>query len=135
MVEPATMKLEFRLTPSAGEPNSEVLDDLVKLVRQAVATAPPDMTEIKAEGEFRPPEGEEEKSLRGLESWIKHRIEQAAGASQKLIEQRETISSQPDGMEKLAAEATRAAETVVAAVQRGRLRGVLVTTSGNSTAS
>ncbi len=127
MAEPATMKLEFRLAPSSGEPNPEVLDDLVKLVCQAIATAPPDSPEIKADGEFRPPEGEEEKSLRGLESRIKHRIEQAAGASQKLIAQRETTFGQPDGAAKLATEATRAAEAVVAAVQRARLRGVIVT--------
>lgn len=126
MAKPATMKLEFRLAPSSGEPNTEVLDDLVKLVRQAVATAPPDSPQLETEGEFRPPEGEAEKSLRGLESRIKHRIEQAAGASQKLMGQRETKSSQLDGVEKLATEATRAAEAVVAAVQRARLRGVIV---------
>jgi len=128
MAEPATMKLEFRLAPSSGEPNSEVLDDLVKLVRQAVATAPPDSSRIEADGEFHPPEGEGERSLRGLESRIKHRIEQATGASQKLIEQRETLTHQPDGAAILAAEATRAAEAVVAAVQRARIRGMAVTT-------
>jgi len=128
MAEPATMKLEFRLAPSSGEPNSEVLDDLVKLVRQAVATAPPDSSRIEADGEFHPPEGEGERSLRGLESRIKHRIEQGAGASQKLIEQRETLTHQPDGAAILAAEATRAAEAVVAAVQRARIRGMVVTT-------
>jgi hypothetical protein len=129
MAEPATMKLELRLTPSSGEPNAEVLDDLVKLVRQAVVTAPPDSLKIQTEGEFVPPEGEQEKSLRGLESRIKYRIEQAAGASQMLIEQREATSGQPDGAAKLAAEATFAAQAVVAAVQRARLRGVAVTTS------
>ncbi len=127
MAEPATLKLEFRLAPSSGEPNSEVLDDLVKLVRQAVATAPPDSSRIEADGEFRPAEGEEERSLRGLESRIKHRIEQGAGASQKLIEQHESLTHQPDGAATLTAEATRAAEAVVAAVQRARIRGVIVT--------
>lgn len=123
MAEPATMKLEFRLAPSSGEPNAEVLDDLVKLVRQAVATAPPDSPEIRVDAEFRPAEGEERNLVR-----IIGQIDLAAAAvSPKLIDQREATSSQPNGAEKLATEATRAAEAVVAAVQRARLRGVIVT--------
>lgn len=128
MTEPATMKLELRLAPTAGEPNAEVLDDLVKLIRQAVATAPPDSPDASTEDGFRSPEPDEQKSLRGLESRIKHRIEQAVGTSEKLIGQREAVTAQPDATAKLADEAVHAANAVVAAVQRAKLRGVIVTT-------
>lgn len=128
MDDDARLKLTFRLVPADGRPaDPAVLDDIVRLIRQAVATAPKDAPRVAepAEG-FREPIGDETRDLRGLEARIETRIQQASAASQAAVEKRAELARQPDSREKLADEARVAAERVVAAVQRAVLQRVNV---------
>lgn len=132
MAELANLKLQLRLTPVEGEPDAALLDDLIRLVKQAVATPPAPVTETPA-GEFHPANDEEQKALAGLESKIKHRIEQASAESRQQVEQRAELVQQPDGEQKARDAALVAAQQVVSAVHRAMLRGVIVTTPDSST--
>jgi hypothetical protein len=127
MAELASQKLQMRLTPAEGEPDAALLDDVIRLVKQAVAT-PPATVSAAATGEFYPPTDEERKSLTGLESKIKHRIEQASAESRALVTQRAELLQQPDGEQKAREAALIAAQQVVSAVHRAMLRGVVVNT-------
>ena len=127
MADRASLKLQFRLTPVEGEPDAALLDDLIRLVKQAVATPPVTGIEAPA-GEFHPPTDEERKTLTGLESKIKHRIEQASAASRQQVEQRAELIQQADGEQKAREAALIAAQQVVGAVHRAMLRGMIVTT-------
>jgi hypothetical protein len=124
----AKLRLDLRLVPADDRPaDPVVLDDIVRLIRQAVVTAPEEAPKVTepAEG-FRQPSADENRDLRSLESRIKNRIEQASAESQAVIEKRAETAKQPDGEPRLKDEALRAAEQVVSAVQRAILRGVAV---------
>lgn len=127
MAELASLKLSLRLTPAEGEPDAALLDDLIRLVKQAVATPPVPVTDPPA-GEVHPPTGEAQKALASLESKIKHRIEQASAESRRQVEQRAALVQQPDGEQKARDMALAAAQQVVSAVHRAMLRGVIVST-------
>lgn len=127
MAELASLKLRFRLTPSEGEPDAALLDDLIRLVKQAVATPPTAVIE-SVSGDFHPPTDDVRKALAGLDSQIKHRIEQASAESRQLVEQRAALVQQPDGEQKARDGALAAAQQVVSAVHRAMLRGVIVST-------
>ena len=130
MADDPDRRLDYRLVPADGPADSQVLDDLIRLVRQGIATAPKDAPKVGDGAGFRPPEADERRDLGGVEAKIKHRIEQANWDSQTAVEQRAELVAQPDADEKLASEARRAAELVVAAVQRALLRGVRVEVPG-----
>lgn len=129
MADDAKLKLTFRLVPADGRPaDPVVLDDIVRLIRQAVATAPKEAPTVAAPADgFREPTPDEAQTLRSLEAKIENRIQQASAASQKAVEQRAETALQPDGPEKLAAESLVAAQRVVSAVQRAILQRVAVT--------
>lgn len=126
MGELASLKLQFRLTPAEGEPDSALLDDLIRIVKQAVVTAPSGTPEVPTGGEFRIPSEEEAKSLRGLESKIESRIQVASAESRRQVEQRAELVQQPDGDQKARDATLTAAQQVVSAVHRAMLRGVIV---------
>ncbi len=127
MAELASLKLQLRLSPAEGEPNAALLDDLIRLVKQAVATPPVPVTETPV-AEFHHPTDDEQNTLAGLESKIKHRIEQASAESRQQVEQRAALIQQPDGDQKARDAALMAAQQVVGAVHRAMLRGVIVST-------
>ncbi|HEY1190668.1 MAG TPA: hypothetical protein VGE74_23755 [Gemmata sp.] len=123
MAEDAKQKLELRLVPAEGAPDPVLFDDLVKLIRQGIATAPKQAPQVSTSGAFvSPPDN----SQNALETQIKHRIEQASNASLADIAKRAEVAKQPDGDARLADEALAAAQEVVAAVQRMLLRGIAV---------
>jgi hypothetical protein len=123
MSEDAKRKLDLRLVPAEGEPDAGLLDDLVRLIKQGIVTAPKDVLQVSTAGEFvAPPDN----SQNALESKINHRIEQASEASKADVAKRAEVAVQPDGEHKLADEALAAAQNVVAAVQRAITRGIAV---------
>ncbi|MDY3553979.1 hypothetical protein R5W24_003093 [Gemmata sp. JC717] len=109
--------------PAEGAPDPVVLDDLVKLIRQGVATAPKQAPQMSTAGEFIAPS---DGSQNSLETQVRHRIEQASNASVADVAKRAETAKQPDGEAQLADEALAAAQEVVAAVQRMLLRGIVV---------
>ncbi len=123
MSDDAKLKLDLRLVPAEGEPDAALLDDLIRLIRQGIVTAPKDVPQANTAGEFHPPA---DNSQNALETKIKHRIEQASKASEAEVAKRAEVAKQPDGEAKLAAESLEAARGVVAAVQRAIIRGVAV---------
>lgn len=125
MSEDAKLKLDLRLVPAEGQPDAALLDDLVRLIRQGIITAPPGVTLPITGGEFSKPSGDDN-SQNDLEAKVKHDVEQASNASQGAVEKRAEIAAQPDGDAKLSAEALEAAQAVVAAVQRAMIRGIAV---------
>ena len=127
MAELASLKLELRLVPVSGEPDAALLDDLIRLVKQANATPPVEPT-VSPPGEFHRPTDDERKTLTGLESKIKHRIEQSSAESRQQVEQRAALVQQPDGEQMAREAALLAAQQVVSAVHRAVLRGVVVNT-------
>jgi hypothetical protein len=125
MADEAKLKLGMRLSPANGVPDPVILDDIIRLVRQGILTAPKQAPQIADPLEFRPPdEGEEE--VRALESRIRSRIQKASVESQAAVEKRTALAATPGSEQQLADEARRAAEYVVAAVQGAILRGVKV---------
>ena len=127
MADQAELRLSLRLVPVNGFPNAVVFDDIVRLIRQGVATAPSEARRVEG-GAFRTPVESEhrEQGLHNLESQVKHRIEQASANSESAVEQRKQLAQQPDGQQKLAEQSLLAAEQLVAAVQRAMLRGIAV---------
>jgi hypothetical protein len=121
--EDAKQKLDIRLVPAEGEPDAVLLDDLVRLIKQGIVTAPKDVPQVSAAGEFVAPT---DNSQNALETRIKHRIEQASNASEADVAKRAEVAKQPDGEQKLAEESLVAAQNVVAAVQRAIIRGIAV---------
>src|SRR4051812_3796664 len=121
MSEEATRKLDIRLVPAEGEPNAALFDDLVRLIKQGVVTAPKQAPQVRTTGQFVAPQ---DNSQNALETKIKHRIEQASRASEADVAKRAETAKQPDGEAKLAEESLAAAQNVVAAVQRALLRGI-----------
>jgi hypothetical protein len=121
MPEDAKQKLDIRLVPAEGEPDAALLDDLVRLIKQGVVTAPKDVPQVSTAGKFVAPA---DKSQIALETRIKHRIEQASQTSEADVKKRAEIAAQPDGEQKLAEQSLAAAQNVVAAVQRAIIRGV-----------
>jgi hypothetical protein len=123
MAEDAKLKLDVRLVPAEGKPDAALLDDLVRLIRQSVVTAPPQAEQPSTAGNFTAPP---DNSQNALETKIKHRIAQASAESQAAVAKRAETAKQPDGEAKLAAEALEAAQQVVSAVQRAIIRGVAI---------
>lgn len=123
MPEDAKQKLDIRLVPAEGAPDAALLDDLVRLIKQGVLTAPKQAPQVSTAGEFTAPP---DNSQNALETKIKYRIEQASAASMADVAKRAETAKQPDGETKLAEEALTAAQGVVAAVQRAILRGITV---------
>ncbi|QEL13726.1 hypothetical protein [Limnoglobus roseus] len=115
--------LTLQLVPSEGEPDAQLLNDLIRLVKQAIVTFPHSMPSVPA---MRPADDAERQPLLGLESKIKHHVEQASAASRTLVEQRAVAAQQPDADAELAEESRKKAQQVVAAVQRAIMRGILV---------
>jgi hypothetical protein len=128
VADDAKLKLTFRLVPADDRPaDPVVLDDIVRLIRQAAATAPKDVPKVTepADG-FRAPADDEGRDVRGLESRIENRVQQASAASQGLVERRALTASQLDGQQMLAEQSLEAAERVIAAVQGALFRAVAV---------
>jgi len=126
VADDAELKLTFRLVPTDDQPaDPAVLDDIIRLLRQAHATLPPDAPRVTrpADGFVAPDESHP--GARALESKIKHRVEQDSAASQSLVDQRARIAQQPDGNRRLADEALAAAQRVVAAAQAAMFRGTI----------
>lgn len=124
MAEDARLKLELRLVPTDGQPpNAALFDDLIRLIRQGIVTAPIGVPQVNTSGEFHTPP---DNSQNNLEAKVKHRIEQASADSRVAFEKRKELASQPDREAKLAAEALEAAQRVVSAVQRAMIRGIAV---------
>src|SRR5207248_2375582 len=76
MTNDTDRKLELRLVPAESPANPQMLDDLIRLVRQGLATAPKDVPQVGDGPGFRPPTEEERKATADLGGRIKHRIEQ-----------------------------------------------------------
>lgn len=123
MPEDAKLKLDVRLVPVEGEPDPALLDDLVRLIKQGIVTAPHQAPRASTNGEFHVPP---DNSQISLETRIKHRIAQASVESQAEVAKRAEIAKQPDGEQKLADESLAAAQNVVAAVQRAIIRGIAI---------
>ena len=128
MADDARFKLELRLSPVNGAPDPLILDDIIRLIQQGILTARKDAPQITDPLEFHSPApGNEE--ARALVSNIRSRIEKASAESQAAVDKRAAVAATPDSEQPLADEARRAAEYVVAAVQRAILRGVKVRVS------
>ena len=123
MAEDAKLKLDVRLVPAEGEPDPALLDDLVRLIKQGIATAPKDVPQVTTAGEFHTPP---DNSQNAIETRIKHRIEQASKASEADVTKRAETAKLPDGEHKLAEESLAAAQNAVAAVQRAIIRGITI---------
>lgn len=91
-----------------------------------MATVPTAAPRVADAAGWRAPDPAEAADVRGLETRVKHRIEQASAASQADADQRAAVAAQPESAAKLADDARAAAEQVVAAVQRAALRGLAV---------
>lgn len=128
MADDTQLKLTFRLVPADDRPAVPVvLDDIVRLINQAIATDAKDAPRVADPDDgFREPGPEERRGLRGLESRIENRIQESSAAAQATVEQRAQTASQPDGDQKLADEALAAAERIIAAVHRALLSKVAV---------
>ena len=118
-MEDANRKLELRFGPENGKPNSVILDDIIRLVKQAVATMPNDASHVATTGTFRKPDDAEAPELQRVEANIRERIERASEASRAATEKRAETGDQPE-------ESLKAARNVVSAVQRAILRGIAV---------
>ena len=127
MSQEADRKLFLQLVAAELPPDSVVLDDLIRLIRQALITAPVNSPQLAVPLSFRKPDLDEKREHASLEATIKHRIEQASEHSRPMVEARAQLASQPDSADKLAEQSRKAAERVIAAVQRAILRGVKVT--------
>ncbi len=123
MPEEAKQKLDIRLVAAEGEPNAALLEDLVRLIRQGVVTAPTQAPQVDTAGKFVTPA---DSSQNALEAKIRYRIDEASKASEADVAKRAEIAKKPDSDTKLAEEALAAAQNVVAAVQRAILRGIAV---------
>jgi hypothetical protein len=121
--EDAKQKLDIRLVPAEGEPDAALLDDLVRLIKQGVFTAPKQAPQVSTAGAFVAPA---DNSQSALENKITSRIDQASRTSEADVAKRAEIAKQPDGEQKLAEESLAAAQNVVAAVQRAIIRGIAV---------
>jgi hypothetical protein len=122
------LKLALRLAPSQGEPDHQLLDDLIRLVKQAVVTSP---KQLSAEGEFHRPNDEEKKTVLSSETKIKHNIEQASADSRPLVEQRALLTQQPDAAEKLSEESLAKSQKVISAIHTAMLRGINISIPDN----
>ena len=118
-MEDASRKLELRFGPENGKPNSVIFDDIIRLVKQAVATMPNDAPHVATTGTFRKPDDAEAPELQRVEDNIRERIERASAASEAAAKKREETGDQPE-------ESLKAARNVVSAVQRAILRGIAV---------
>lgn len=123
MANDTAVALALQLVPVEGEPDPQLLDDLIRLVKQAIVTFPQRVASPPA---VRPATDEERLPLIGLESKIKHHIEQASAASRTLVEQRAALAQLPDAEAKLAKESRMKAQQVIAAVQRAMMKGIVV---------
>ncbi len=119
-------RLDLRLVPADAPADSQVLDDIIRLIQQGIVTAPASAPQISVGSEFRQPTPDEQNLVSEVVAPIKHRIEQASQDSQAAVEKRAALAATPGSEQQLADEARRAAEYVVAAVQRAILRGVKV---------
>lgn len=121
MSDEAQIQLTLRLTPADDKPADPlVFDDIVRLIRQAIATAPKQVPTVMApSGGFRKPRGEGEQRSRGLETRIKHRIEQASAASEAAVEKRLEVGDEPN-------QSLEAAQQLISAVQRALLQSVVL---------
>jgi len=127
VADDARLKLTFRLVPADDRPaDPAVLDDIVRLIRQAFATVPKDAPAVAVPvgGFHEPTDDQERRAVRGLESRIENRIQEASAASQAAVEKRAETAARPDGRQQLADDALAAAERVVAVVQSALLRRV-----------
>lgn len=124
MSDHAGRQLDVTLVPAEGAPDAQVLDDLIRLIHQGVATMPKDVPRVADGPGFRKPSDEEARDTAGLEAQIKHRIEQESQNSQSAAERRNALAAQPGSEPQLADEAIAAAQAVVAAVQRALIRGI-----------
>ena len=71
MSEDAKQKLDIRLVPAEGAPDAALFDDLVRLIKQGVLTAPKQAPQVSTTSEFvAPPDN----SQNALETKTKHRI-------------------------------------------------------------
>lgn len=131
MADDARLKLDLRLNPVTGDPNPVVIDDIIRLIKQGILTAPKEAPQISDPPEFPPPDPENTKA-QTLVSNIRSRIEKASAESQAAVDKRAAVAATPNSEQQLADEARRAAEGVVAAVQRAILRGVKVRLSDKS---
>ena len=121
MSDEAQIQLTLRFMPVDDKPADPlVFDDIVRLIRQAVLTAPKQVPTVKAPSEgFHKPRGEDEQRIRGLETRIKHRIEQATAASQAAVEKRLEVGDEPN-------QSLEAAQQLISAVQRALLQSVVL---------
>jgi hypothetical protein len=132
MTENAKLKLELRLVPTEGEANAALFDDMIRLIKQGIVTAPEGVPQMNTSGEFHP---STDNSQEKLATKIRHRIDQATESSRAAVEKRKEVAVQPDGEEKLAAESLEAAEGLISAVQRAIIRGVAVQVADDKDAS
>lgn len=126
MSDAAERELGLRLVPADAPPDPQVLDDLIRLIKQGNVTAPKDVSRVVVETELRPPTTEEQSEVNAVEAKVKHYIEQASRDSQAAVDKRAETAALPDGEQKLAEESLAAAQAVVAAVQRAMIRGIAV---------
>ncbi|MFO0848525.1 MAG: hypothetical protein U0871_08215 [Gemmataceae bacterium] len=124
MADNPDRKLTFNLVPASSVADPQVLDDLIRLVRQGLALPVTGTPAVATDTPFRSPDQSEARSLSEVEARVKHRIEQASRDSQADVDQRAELAKQPDASDKLAEESRRAAELVVSAVQRLMLHGI-----------
>ncbi len=119
--------LELRLVPADGaKPDYQVFDDIVRLIRQAHATASPQVPRVGSGKGFRKPEGAEADETAKLVSQVQHDIEEASLKSQADVAKRAETAARPDAADALATEARTAAEQLIAAIDRALMRGVSI---------
>lgn len=123
MPEDAKQRLDIRLVPAEGAPNAALFDDLARLIKQGVLTAPKQAPQVSTAGEFTAPL---DNSQNALEAKIKNRIAQASAASMADVAKRAETAKLSDGEAQIVEETLAAAQGVVAAVQRAILRGITV---------
>lgn len=109
-MEEVTRKIELRFGPENGQPNAAILDDIIRLIKQAVATMPADAPHVATTGTFRKPDAADAPDLHRVETNVRERIERASEASRATAEKRAETGDQPD-------ESLKAARRVVSAVQ------------------
>jgi len=129
----AELKLTLRLVPVDGQPaDPVVLNDIILLIRQAVATAPKDAPKISEPTHgFRSTSQAEKPALQALESRVESRVQEASAKSRATVTERELTANLPDGSQKLAEASRAAAENLVSAVQGALCRRVVVRPAEN----
>jgi len=132
MADDAELMVELKLVPMEQPADSLVLDDIVCLIRQAIATAPENAPKVATPIQgFRDFTDECRATLLDFESRTVERIREASTNSRLAVESRKLRVDLPGAKQMLAEDSLTAAANLVSAVQGAIYRRVSVRAADN----